>query len=75
MLADPTWQNYNDKFSRNNDYEKFVSDKKSDFKGLVISFVIILLVKIKLDSFCSEAEAKHNSIVELPYVMTFLFPT
>lgn len=60
MLADPTWQNYNDKFFQNNDYEKFVSDKKSDLKTLVISFVIILLVKFTLASFCSEAEAKYN---------------
>ena len=52
-----------------------MSEEKSDLKGLVISFVIIILVKATLAGFYSEAEAKSNPVVGIPYGMTFLLPT
>ncbi len=52
-----------------------MSEEKSDVKGLVISFVIIILVKATLAGFYSEAEAKRNPVVGIPYGMTFLLPT
>ena len=52
-----------------------MSDEKNDLKGLVISFVIIVLVKATLASFYFEAEAKRNPMVGIPYGMTFLLPT
>ena len=50
-------------------------EEKSDLKGLVISFVIIVLVKATLASFYSEAKTKRNPLVGIPYGMTFLLPT
>ena len=52
-----------------------MSEEKSDLKWLVISFVIIVLVKATLASFYSEAEAKRNPMVGIPYGMIFLLPT
>ena len=52
-----------------------MSEEKNDLKGLVISFVIIVLVKATLASFYFEAEAKRNPMVGIPYGMTFLLPT
>ena len=52
-----------------------MSEGKSDFKGLVMSFVIIVLVKATLAGFYSDAEAKRNPMVGIPYGMTFLLPT
>ncbi len=50
-----------------------MSEGKSDLKALVISFVIILLVKVILAGIYSEAEAKRYPMVGIPYGMTFLF--
>ena len=52
-----------------------MSEEKSDLKGIVISFVIIVLVKFSLAGFYSEPEVKRNPMVGIPYGMTFLFPT
>ena len=52
-----------------------MGEEKIDLKGLVISFVIIVLVKVSLASFYSEAEVKRNTMVGIPYGVTFLFPT
>ena len=52
-----------------------MSEEKSDLKGLVISFVIIVPVKATIASFYSEAQAKRNPMVGIPYGMTFLLPT
>ena len=52
-----------------------MSEEKSDLKGLVISFVIILLVKATLAGFYSKEEAKRNPMVGIPYGMIFLFKT
>ena len=49
-----------------------MSEEKSDLKALVISFVIIVLVKVMLAGFYSEAEAKRNPMVGIPYGMIFL---
>ena len=52
-----------------------MGEEKNDLKGLVISFVIIVLVKVSLAGFYSEAEVKRNIMVGIPYGVTFLFPT
>ena len=52
-----------------------MSEGKSDLKWLGISFVIIVLAKVTLASFYSEAEAKRNPLVGIPLGITFLFPT
>ena len=52
-----------------------MSEGKSDLKGLVISFVIILLVKATLAGFFSKAEAQRNPMVGIPYAMRFLLTT
>ena len=52
-----------------------MSEEKSDLKGLVMSFVIIVLVKATLAAFYSDAEAKRNPMVGIPYGMTFLLLT
>ena len=52
-----------------------MSEGKSDLKWLGISFVIIVLAKVTLASFYSEAEAKRNPVVGIPLGITFLFPT
>ena len=52
-----------------------MSEEKSDLKGLVVSFVIIVLVKAALAGFYSEADAKLNHLVGIPYGITFLLAT
>ena len=52
-----------------------MGEEKNDLKGLVISFVIIVLVKVSLAGFSSEAELQRNTMVGIPYGVTFLFPT
>ena len=49
-----------------------MSEEKSDLKGLIISFALIVLVKVTLAGFYSEAEAKRNPMVGIANGMTFL---
>ena len=52
-----------------------MSEEKSDLKWLSITFVIIILVKVTLANFYSEAEVERNPLVGIPLGMTFLFST
>ena len=52
-----------------------MSEEKSEIKGLVFSFVVILLVKATLAGFYSKAESKRNPMVGIPYGMIFLLTT
>ena len=62
-------------FLKKNQNGKPMSEGKSDLKWPAISFVVIVLAKVTLASFYSEAEAERNPLVGIPLVITFLFPT